>query len=156
MPENLERWLAAQEAMREADRAAIRDAARVNLRAAQGEDWETDETGNTPTGATSRTVRRRSAALLDSAAGKLDPENHGKQAGRGATVNFTGNQVAVQIVVPDGLRSMFASEGVGRPAAPPTGVPGAAPTSLAGVRKTGLPAACYDSSYAGHAQSSGA
>jgi len=94
--ENREHWQEVLRLRQVCNAAAVEDAGLEVLQAATGQEWESREEGNTPQGPHSRTIRRRSAALLDSAAGKLMPAIHGRQAGREAG---GGVNVAVQVQV---------------------------------------------------------
>jgi hypothetical protein len=90
LPENLDHFAEVLRLRQVCNAAAVEDAGLEVLQAATGQEWESKEDGMNPQGPHSRTIRRRSAALLDSAAGKLMPAIHGRQAGRqaGAVVNI--------------------------------------------------------------------
>lgn len=89
-PDNVDHWGEVQRLRQVCNAAAVEDASLEVLQAATGQEWESQEEGRSPQGPHSRTIRRRSAALLDSAAGKLMPAIHGRAAGRqpGAVVNI--------------------------------------------------------------------
>jgi hypothetical protein len=98
LPENRDRWTAVQAARSEQEKAEIRDTGRILLATSRAELPSREEDGDAGGKPYRKRVLERSASAAQAGAALLDPATHGKQAGKGVTVNVN-NQMGVGISV---------------------------------------------------------